>query len=276
LSSPCIPSLILCITCLVPALYPLLSCIPCLGSAPQYILCAYSVHSFQVCITSTSILALLRCTCFVIARQILSTPCRHSGQNPHRPSRTLRPTDRNNLRAACVPAPVLVALPIAHPSAFGGCTDGGASIAPACAPLLVHACVCALLSVTPTPDILDCARQTGEGPARQRACVVPLIRRAPCFVRTRREGGENGGGAVSAPHSLGREGTAGEGGAVSHVASTPMPSQCKHRSEGGKGGATPFVCSACVHGVQKAGVVRCARISVPCWGVGVLRSPCSV
>jgi hypothetical protein len=53
------------------------------------------VHSFQVCITSTSILASLRCTCFVIARQILSTPCRHSGQTPHRPSRTLRPTDRN-------------------------------------------------------------------------------------------------------------------------------------------------------------------------------------
>jgi hypothetical protein len=55
------------------------------------------VHSFQVCITSTSILASLRCTCFDIARQIFSTPCRHSGQNPHRPSRTLRPTDRNNL-----------------------------------------------------------------------------------------------------------------------------------------------------------------------------------
>jgi hypothetical protein len=98
LSSPCIPSLVLCITCLVPALYPLLSCIPCLGSTPQYILCAYSVHSFQVCITSTSILASLRCTCFVIARQILSTPCRHSGQTPHRPSRTLRPTDRNTNR----------------------------------------------------------------------------------------------------------------------------------------------------------------------------------
>jgi hypothetical protein len=53
------------------------------------------VHSFQVCITSTSIPASLRCTCFVIARQILSTPCRHSGQTPHRPRRTLRPTDRN-------------------------------------------------------------------------------------------------------------------------------------------------------------------------------------
>jgi hypothetical protein len=92
---PVFPSLVLCITCLVPALYPLLSCIPCLGSAPQYILCAYSVHSFQVCITSTSILASLRCTCFIIAWQILSTPCRHSGQTPHRPSRTLRPTDRN-------------------------------------------------------------------------------------------------------------------------------------------------------------------------------------
>jgi hypothetical protein len=96
LSSPCIPSLVLCITCLVPALYPLLLCIPCLGSALQYILCAYSVHSFPVCITSTSILASLCCTCFDIARQILSTPCRHSGQTPHRPSRTLRPTDRNS------------------------------------------------------------------------------------------------------------------------------------------------------------------------------------
>jgi hypothetical protein len=95
LSSPYFPSLVLCITCLVPALYPLLSCIPCLGSAPQYILCAYSVHSFPVCITSTSIPASLRCTCFDIARQIFSTPCRHSGQTPHRPRRTLRPTDRN-------------------------------------------------------------------------------------------------------------------------------------------------------------------------------------
>jgi hypothetical protein len=71
-------------TCLVPVLLssPLLSCIPCLGSALQYILCACSVHSFPVCITSTSILASLRCTCFDIARQILSTPCRHSGQTP--------------------------------------------------------------------------------------------------------------------------------------------------------------------------------------------------
>jgi hypothetical protein len=84
-----------------------------------------------------------------------------------------------------------------------GCTDGGASIAPAHVPLLVHACVHALLPVTPTPDIPDCARQTGEGPAQQRACAVPLICRAPCFACTRREGGENGGGAVSAPHSLG-------------------------------------------------------------------------
>jgi hypothetical protein len=84
-------------TCLVPVLLssPLLSCIPCLGSALQYILCACLVHSFPVCITSTSIPASLRCTCFDIARQILSTPCRHSGQTPHRPRRTLRPTDRN-------------------------------------------------------------------------------------------------------------------------------------------------------------------------------------
>jgi hypothetical protein len=85
-------------TCLVPVLLssPLLSCIPCLGSALQYILCTCSVHSFPVCIMSTSILASLRCTCFVIARQILSTSCRHSGQTPHRPRRTLRPTDRNS------------------------------------------------------------------------------------------------------------------------------------------------------------------------------------
>jgi hypothetical protein len=96
LSSPCTPSLVLCITCLVPALYPLLSCIPCLGSAPQYILCAYSVHSFPVCITSTSILASLRCTCFVIAWQILSTLLSTFRANPNRPRRTLRPTDRNS------------------------------------------------------------------------------------------------------------------------------------------------------------------------------------
>jgi hypothetical protein len=49
-----------------------------------------------VCITSTSILASLCCTCFVIARQISQLSCRHSGQTPHRPRRTLRPTDRNN------------------------------------------------------------------------------------------------------------------------------------------------------------------------------------
>jgi hypothetical protein len=97
LFSPCIPSLILCITCPVPALYPLLSCIPCLGSALQYILCACSVHSFPVCITSTSILASLRCTCFVIARQILSTLLSTFRANPNRPRRTLRPTDRNNI-----------------------------------------------------------------------------------------------------------------------------------------------------------------------------------
>jgi hypothetical protein len=71
-------------TCLVPVLLssPLLSCIPCLGSALQYILYTCSVYSFPVCITSTSILASLRCTCFDIARQILSILSRHSGQTP--------------------------------------------------------------------------------------------------------------------------------------------------------------------------------------------------
>jgi hypothetical protein len=107
-------------TCLVPVLlsYPLLSCIPCLGSALQYILLPYNplsralyFNSFLVCITSTSIPASLRCTCFVIARQISPTPCRHSGQTPHRPRRTLRPTDRNTYERNPVPAPTRLVLP---------------------------------------------------------------------------------------------------------------------------------------------------------------------
>jgi hypothetical protein len=60
-------------TCLVPVFlsFPLLLCIPCLGSALQYtpprLLSAF-IH--LVCITSTSIPASLRCTCFDIAWQI--------------------------------------------------------------------------------------------------------------------------------------------------------------------------------------------------------------
>jgi hypothetical protein len=79
-------------TCLVPVLLssPLLSCNP-LSRALHLntILLSYNplsralyLDSFPVCITSTSIPASLRCTCFDIARQILSTPCRHSGQTP--------------------------------------------------------------------------------------------------------------------------------------------------------------------------------------------------
>jgi hypothetical protein len=59
-------------TCLVPVLLscPLLSCIPCLGSALQYTpLRLLSAFIYLVCITSTSILASLRCTCFDIAQQ---------------------------------------------------------------------------------------------------------------------------------------------------------------------------------------------------------------
>jgi hypothetical protein len=63
-------------TCLVPVFlsFPLLSCIPCLGSALQYTpLHLLSAFAYLVCITSTSILASLHCTCFVIARQILNS-----------------------------------------------------------------------------------------------------------------------------------------------------------------------------------------------------------
>jgi hypothetical protein len=63
-------------TCLVPVFlsFPLLLCIPCLGSAPQYTpLCLLSAFIYLVCITSTSIPASLRCTCFDIARQISSS-----------------------------------------------------------------------------------------------------------------------------------------------------------------------------------------------------------
>jgi hypothetical protein len=87
LSSPCIPSL--------------LSCNP-LSRALQYILLSYNplsralyFNSFPVCITSTSIPASLRCTCFDIARQISATLLSTFRANPHRPRRTLRPTDRN-------------------------------------------------------------------------------------------------------------------------------------------------------------------------------------
>jgi hypothetical protein len=48
-----------------------------------------------VCITSTSILASLHCTCFVIARQIFLFVVDIQGKPHHRPRRTLRPTDRN-------------------------------------------------------------------------------------------------------------------------------------------------------------------------------------
>jgi hypothetical protein len=48
-----------------------------------------------VCITSTSIPASLRCTCFDIARQISQLVVDIQGKPHHRPHRTLRPTDRN-------------------------------------------------------------------------------------------------------------------------------------------------------------------------------------
>jgi hypothetical protein len=48
-----------------------------------------------VCITSTSILASLRCTCFDIARQISQLIVDIQGKPHHRPHRTLRATDRN-------------------------------------------------------------------------------------------------------------------------------------------------------------------------------------
>jgi hypothetical protein len=70
------------------ALRFILSCNP-LSRALQYILLPYNPlsralysNSFQVCITSTSIPASLRCTCFDIARQISQLSCRHSGQTP--------------------------------------------------------------------------------------------------------------------------------------------------------------------------------------------------
>jgi hypothetical protein len=95
LSSPCTPSL--------------LSCNP-LSRALQYILLSYNplsralyLDSFLVCITSTSIPASLRCTCFDIARQILSTLLSTFRANPHRPRRTLRPTDRNSSEIHATP-----------------------------------------------------------------------------------------------------------------------------------------------------------------------------
>jgi hypothetical protein len=60
-------------TCLVPVFlsFPFLLCIPCLGSTLQYTpLHLLSAFIYLVCITSTLIPASLRCTCFVIARQI--------------------------------------------------------------------------------------------------------------------------------------------------------------------------------------------------------------
>jgi hypothetical protein len=63
-------------TCLVPVFLPssLLLCITCLVPALQYTpLHLLSAFIYLVCITSTSILASLRCTCFVIAWQI--SPC---------------------------------------------------------------------------------------------------------------------------------------------------------------------------------------------------------
>jgi hypothetical protein len=85
-------------TCLVPVFLPssLLLCIPCLGSALQYTpLRLLSAFIHLVCILSTSILASLHCTCFVIARQIFPCVVDIQGKPHHRPHRTLQPTDRN-------------------------------------------------------------------------------------------------------------------------------------------------------------------------------------
>jgi hypothetical protein len=86
-------------TCLVPVFLPSspLLCITCLVPALQYTpLHLLSAFIYLVCILSTSIRASLRCTCFVIARQISHSVVDIQGKPHHCPHRTLWPTDRNN------------------------------------------------------------------------------------------------------------------------------------------------------------------------------------
>jgi hypothetical protein len=101
------------------------------------------------------------------------------------------------------PHPFLWPLPSHTPAPLGvqkkKKKGGGGGTRRPCARASPGPCPCACPPPGHTPDILDCARQTGEGAARQRARAVPLICGAPCFARTRWEGGGNGGGAISAP-----------------------------------------------------------------------------
>jgi hypothetical protein len=85
-------------TCLVPVFLPssLLLCITCLVPALQYTpLHLLSAFIHLVCILSTLIPASLCCTCFVIARQISPFVVDIQGKTHHRPLGTLRPTNRN-------------------------------------------------------------------------------------------------------------------------------------------------------------------------------------
>jgi hypothetical protein len=92
-------------TCLVPVFLPssLLLCITCPVPALQYTpLHLLSTFIHLVCILFTLILASLHCTCFVIARQISPFVVDIQGKPHHCPRRTLWPTNRNiNGQTAC-------------------------------------------------------------------------------------------------------------------------------------------------------------------------------
>jgi hypothetical protein len=81
---------------------------------------------------------------------------------------------------------------------WGG--GGGACVTPACAPLLVHACVRALLPVTATPDTPDCAEANWGGGCTAKGCMqFPSSAGHPVLCAQGRKWGRNGGQHLHTP-----------------------------------------------------------------------------
>jgi hypothetical protein len=105
-----------------------------------------------------------------------------------------------DLCTACVPAPVLVAPPIAHPSAFRGCKKkgGGACVTPARTPLPVRARVCTLLLVTPQTSWIAQGKP-GRGPHGKECMRFPSSTGCPVSRAQGRKGAEMGAVTVGRP-----------------------------------------------------------------------------
>jgi hypothetical protein len=81
---------------------------------------------------------------------------------------------------------------------WGG--GGGACVTPACVPLLVHACVRALLPVTATPDTPDCAEANWGGGCTAKGCMqFPSSAGHPVLCTQGRKWGRNGGQHLHTP-----------------------------------------------------------------------------